>query len=166
MDETKKELTSVGAEMNSVAEPESSTNDNDNINQPAHFVKRGTRGEQLRGLRLFHDIPAADMVAKVQDLYPKYDKYMQSKAENSDMYGVEICADALRLLWKEYDPEGYEQYRRKKDGHKLQNRVQCCLDDETFKRLIAKSRADGFKTVNDCLVDLIKAYTANSDWDV
>ena len=165
MDEIKKELTSVGAEMNSVAEPESSTKSNDNINHPAHFVKRGTRGEQLRGLRLFLGIPAADMVAKVQGIYPKYDKYIQSKAESSGMYGVEICSDALRLLWKEYDPEGYEQYRRKKDGHKFTNRVQCRLDDETFKFFVAKSRADGFKNINDCLVDLIKAYTARSDSD-
>lgn len=166
MDEIKKELTSVGAEMNSEAEPESSTKTTDNINQDAHFVKRGTRGEQLRGLRLFFDIPAADMVQKVQELYPKYDKYLQSKAENSDMYGVEICSDALRALWKEYDPVGYEQYRRKKDGHRFQNRVQCRLDDETFKLFVAKSRADGFSSLNDCLVDLIKAYTVKSDWDV
>lgn len=43
--------------------------------------------EELRELRLSKQIPAKDMVAVVQAIYPKYDKTVQSKCENGDAYG-------------------------------------------------------------------------------
>lgn len=42
--------------------------------------------EELRELRLSKQIPAKDMVAVVQAIYPKYDKTVQSKCENGDAY--------------------------------------------------------------------------------
>lgn len=120
----------------------------------------------LRDLRLKFSIPSQDMVDVVRTLYPKYDKPLQSKCEAPDVYGVELRRDARKALYMKYDPEGWAKYKRRIDGHKLQNRVQCRLDDETFRRFVAKYRADGFKTAQDCLVDLIKAYTVQSDWDV
>ena len=42
---------------------------------------------ELRSLRIELGLPARDMVAVVQGLYPKYDKTMQSKCENGDDYG-------------------------------------------------------------------------------
>lgn len=41
---------------------------------------------ELRSLRVDLGLPAKDMVAVVQELYPKYDKTMQSKCENGDDY--------------------------------------------------------------------------------
>lgn len=41
---------------------------------------------ELRSLRIELGLPARDMVAVVQGLYPKYDKTMQSKCENGDDY--------------------------------------------------------------------------------
>ena len=52
--------------------------------------------EELRALRLSKQIPAKDMVAVVQAIYPKYDKTVQSKCENGDAYGVSLRPDALR----------------------------------------------------------------------
>ena len=46
--------------------------------------------EELRELRLSKQIPAKDMVAVVQAIYPKYDKTVQSKCENGDAYGVSL----------------------------------------------------------------------------
>ena len=46
--------------------------------------------EELRELRVTKQIPAKDMVAVVQTLYPKYDKTVQSKCENGEAYGVTI----------------------------------------------------------------------------
>ena len=40
--------------------------------------------EELRELRIEKQIPAKEMVAVVQTLYPKYDKTVQSKCENGD----------------------------------------------------------------------------------
>ena len=42
--------------------------------------------EELRELRISKQIPAKDMVAVVQKLYPKFDKTVQSKCENGDAY--------------------------------------------------------------------------------
>lgn len=42
--------------------------------------------EELRELRIEKQIPAKEMVAVVQTLYPKYDKTVQSKCENGDTY--------------------------------------------------------------------------------
>lgn len=42
--------------------------------------------EELRELRLSKSIPAKDMVAVVQQIYPKYDKTVQSKCENGEVY--------------------------------------------------------------------------------
>lgn len=44
---------------------------------------------ELRCLRVDLGLPAKDMVAIVQTLYPKFDKTMQSKCERGDEYGVE-----------------------------------------------------------------------------
>lgn len=46
--------------------------------------------EELRELRLSKQIPAKDMVAVVQAIYPKYDKTVQSKCENGEAYGVSL----------------------------------------------------------------------------
>lgn len=51
--------------------------------------------EELRELRLSKQIPAKDMVAVVQAIYPKYDKTVQSKCENGDAYGVSLRPDAM-----------------------------------------------------------------------
>ena len=54
--------------------------------------------EELRELRVTKQIPAKDMVAVVQTLYPKYYKTVQSKCENGEAYGVTIRPDAMHAL--------------------------------------------------------------------
>lgn len=119
----------------------------------------------LRDLRLKFSIPSQDMVDVVRAIYPKYDKPLQSKCEAPEVYGIELRRDARKALFQKYDPEGWEKHKRHTDGHRFKNRVQCRLDDETYRHFVAKYRADGFKTAQDCLVDLIRAYTVQSDWD-
>lgn len=53
---------------------------------------------ELRSLRVDLGLPAKDMVAVVQELYPKYDKTMRSKCENGDDYGISIRPDAMKAL--------------------------------------------------------------------
>lgn len=55
---------------------------------------------ELRALRIDLGLPAKDMVAVVQGLYPKYDKTMQSKCENGDDYGISIRPDAMKALYE------------------------------------------------------------------
>ena len=61
--------------------------------------------EELRELRLSKQIPAKDMVAVVQAIYPKYDKTVQSKCENGDAYGVSLRPDAMAALYSHFAPE-------------------------------------------------------------
>ena len=61
--------------------------------------------EELRELRLSKQIPAKDMVAVVQAIYPKYDKTVQSKCENGDAYGVSLRPDAMAALYAHFAPE-------------------------------------------------------------
>lgn len=71
--------------------------------------------EELRELRLSKQIPAKDMVAVVQALYPKYDKTVQSKCENGDAYGVSLRPDAMAALYSHFAPGAG---REPQDGQK------------------------------------------------
>lgn len=62
--------------------------------------------EELRELRLSKQIPAKDMVAVVQQIYPKYDKTVQSKCENGEVYGVSLRPDAMAALYAHFAPGG------------------------------------------------------------
>ena len=80
--------------------------------------------EELRELRLSKQIPAKDMVAVVQQIYPKYDKTVQSKCENGEVYGVSLRSDAMAALYAHFAPEVVEQRKAaKKDAHRLTCRI-------------------------------------------
>ena len=96
--------------------------------------------EELRELRLSKQIPAKDMVAVVQAIYPKYDKTVQSKCENGDAYGVSLRPDAMAALYAHFAPELAEGRKAvKKDAHRLTCRISARLetaDYEALQRLI------------------------------
>ena len=96
-------------------------------------------------------LPAKDMVAVVQELYPKYDKTMQSKCENGDDYGISIRPDAMKALYAKFAPNGTKTSRRKKDRHRLANRV--------------SRRLDGYSTAQELLADLVRRYLLGGDLD-
>lgn len=111
----------------------------------------------LQSLRLSHSIPARDMAETVQQIYPRFDRYLLSKCEASEVYGVQIKTDALKALYQKYAPGEWEK-RKRRDGHKNQCRIYCRMDEATYKSLIAQIRQDGFKTVQDWMLDQIQAY--------
>lgn len=159
---------STGMDVTPTNEPnalQANGSDARTVSQKNDVVKWRKRSDQLRYLHFSRQISSKDMIEDIKNVHPKFDKTCLSKAENSDVYGLEICPEALKLLWNKYAPDEYQKMRRRKDGHKYANRVQCRLDDDTFKLFVAKSRADGFKTINDCLVEMIKAYTKSGDSD-
>lgn len=112
----------------------------------------------LQTLRLSHKIPARDMAETVQKIYPRFDRYLLSKCEADSVYGVQIKADALKALYQKFAPGEWEKRKRRTDGHKNASRVYCRMDEATYKRLIAKLRADGYKTVQAWVMDQILAY--------
>ena len=112
----------------------------------------------LQALRLSHSIPARDMAETVQKIYPRFDRYLLSKCEADRVYGVQIKTDALKALYQKYAPGEWEKRKRRTDGHKNQSRIYCRMDEATYKRLIAQIRQDGFKTVQDWMLDQVLAY--------
>ncbi len=81
--------------------------------------------EELRELRISRQLPAREMVSVVKEIYPKYDKTMQSKCERGDEYGIRIRQDALEALYAKFDPEKLKKDKKKEDGHRLKCRISC-----------------------------------------
>jgi len=111
----------------------------------------------LRELRISRQLPAKDMVSVVRDLYPKYDKTMQSKCERGNEYGIQIKQDAMNALLAKFAPELLNA-KKKKDGHRLTCRISCRLEDEEYKTLKKYVKAEGFDTMQAWLTHKVRQY--------
>ena len=117
--------------------------------------------EELRELRVTKQIPAKDMIAVVQSLYPKYDKTVQSKCENGEAYGVTIRPDAMKALYERFAPERLEPPKRTRHGqHRLTCRISCRLEDEDYAALQQLIEASGCATVQDWLTGIVRKLIA------
>lgn len=117
--------------------------------------------EELRELRLAKQIPAKDMVAVVQTLYPKYDKTVQSKCENGEAYGVSLRPDALAALYDHFAPElAQARAAAKRDRHRLTCRISARLETADYELLQQLITAEGYATTQDWLTATVRAYIA------
>lgn len=110
----------------------------------------------LRELRESRGIPAKDVVSLVQTMYPKYDKTLESKVESND-YGITLVCDAMDEVIREFAPDLLPP-KKERWTHRLKNRVQCRLDDETYERLMATVYNEGFPTMQSWLSYRITSY--------
>lgn len=118
--------------------------------------------DELRELRLGKKLPAKEIVAVVQRMYPSFDKTMLSKSENGDKYGVSIRRDALNALIDEFAPEERKAIEHQRNGrHKLTRRISCRLPDDVADELLQQIQADGYKTTQDWLDGVVKKYLAS-----
>lgn len=121
----------------------------------------------LRELRLRMGIPVADMVAVVRQIYPGYDKALQSKCEHGDRCGVNLRTDAMDALYAAFDPNRTTAPgRRKKDAHRLPCAVKARLDQTSYAALQQAIRANGYTTMQDWLANQVRAYIVRSSADV
>lgn len=118
--------------------------------------------EPLRELRISKAISANEMVEVVRELFPKYDKTLQSKCERSSEYGVRIRPEAMDALVAKYAPEQLEEIKRKRrGGHYLKCRVTCRLEDAEYAEFVKLVHEDGFDTIQAWLAfDIRKHLTA------
>lgn len=117
--------------------------------------------DELRELRLSKQIPAKDMVAVVQQLYPKYDKTVQSKCENGEAYGVSLRPDAMAALYNRFAPElAQARTAAKKDTHRLTCRISARLETADYEALQQLVEAEGYATMQDWLTATVRAYIA------
>lgn len=119
--------------------------------------------KELRELRLSKQIPAKDMVAVVQSLYPKYDKTVQSKCENGEAYGVDIRPDAMTALYERFAPERLEPPRKTRHGqHRLTCRISARLETADYEALQQLILAAGYATTQDWLSAIVRRYIAEA----
>ena len=117
----------------------------------------------LKELRLKKQIPAKEMVAVVREIYPKYDKTVQSKCENGEIYGVSLRPDAMAALYAHFAPEVVEQRKAaKKDAHRLTCRISARLETADYEALQQLIAADGYATTQDWLTAIVRRYIAKA----
>lgn len=117
----------------------------------------------LRELRISKSIPAKDMVAVVQRLYPKYDKTVQSKCENGEAYGVALRPDAMSALYEKFAPELLSERKApKKDTHRLTCRISARLETADYEALQQLIEAEGYATTQDWLTATVRRYIAKA----
>jgi len=113
---------------------------------------------ELRELRLALQIPAKDIVAVIQELYPKYDKTMLSKCEHGEAYGVAIQPRALDALYEKFAPGLKEKQKRRRDGHRRTCRISCRLDDDDYASLKQCIAEEGFEDMQSWLTAMVRDY--------
>ena len=121
----------------------------------------GSSGNRLKDLRVSHAIAARDMAETVQDLYPRFDRYLLSKCEAADQYGVELRKDALKRLYMTYAPKEWKKIqRRHTDRHRFPRSIRCRLDEHTYQALLSLIHENGFNTVQDWLESTVRVILA------
>lgn len=115
--------------------------------------------DKLRELRLAKQIPAKEMVAVVQELYPKYDKTVQSKCENGEVYGVSLRPDAMAALYARFAPElATARKAPKKDNRHLTCRISARLEDADYAALQRLVATEGYASMQDLLTNIVRRY--------
>ena len=118
-----------------------------------------SKSNPLRYFRVSQNIQAKDIVDTVRELYPKYDKVLQSKCERGEEYGIDLKMKAFDALLEKYAPDMLEIERHRRDGrHRLKCKVMCRLEDYEYHELHRRIRADGFSTMQAWLTFVIREY--------
>lgn len=97
------------------------------------------------------DKTAKEVVQIVKTIYPRYDKQLQSKVEHGELYGIELRADALRLL---ADPAP----KKSRDAHKMSRRISARLPEKMHDKLLATIKGKGFESVQSWLTYIVTDY--------
>lgn len=117
-----------------------------------------------------HDtgVTRREIVDAVRVKYPKFDKYLESKVEHPEAYGIRLCKGAEDILEglaaavKDQTVNEKTEANRKKDaGRKLKNRIQCRLSDKDFKALKRYMDNHHFDTLQDCVTHILLAHITN-----
>lgn len=115
-------------------------------------------GNHQRDLRLHSGLRMDSLAEIVKEVHPNFDKSLLSKCENPEKYGVKLDYQTFKHLYQSADPEGWEKYKRRTDGHLMTCRIYGRLPDSVYHRLIEKIHRDGYKTVQQWILDHVLAY--------
>ena len=106
----------------------------------------------LKRLRKESGASGKDLVSVVRELYPKYDKALQSKCEHGDEYGIELRKDAKEALVARFLPGQVDNQLQaetaaaaspKRDRHRLKNSIRCRLPAALYGPFVLGLKEDG-----------------------
>lgn len=97
-----------------------------------------------------------EVVTVISEQYPGYDKYLNSKVENPERYGIRLVNDAEAILEQAFLKTA--PAARKPDKRRLPQRIQCRLSKGQFERLQQALKRDGYDTVQAGITAIITQY--------
>ena len=102
-----------------------------------------------------------DIIDVVQESAPGFDKYLLSKVERPEKYGIRLLNDIEQTLVEAFPQTAPEP--RKPDRRKNPCRLYCRVGKRMYGQLQRALQADGFKTTQDGLVYIISKYLEGRD---
>ena len=106
----------------------------------------------LKAYRIQHGIQAQEIVSVLREIYPGYDKTIQSKVENSDKYGISLTPAAKKAIRQKFSPNDHH------GQHRLTKRISARLTDSKYQDLMNAIDIDGFVTVQEWLTYIVDDY--------
>lgn len=116
---------------------------------------------QVKAFREERGITCGQIVGVVREQYPKYDKYLHSKVERPEEYGVRLVNGAERLLEEAFAKTAPTPDKR--DRRRLPARIQCRLSKTEYGRLQQALKRAGFDTIQAGLAYIINCYLEQED---
>ena len=109
----------------------------------------------LRALRAERHIPVADIVEVVASIYPRFDRYLLSKVEHGEVYGIRLRTDAQHELMTHFRVTQENGSRPpRKPRRSKPKRITCRLTDEAYGALQRELERTGL-TMQSYLENLI-----------
>lgn len=116
---------------------------------------------QIKEFRESRKLSQRDIIDVVQESAPGFDKYLLSKVERPEKYGIRLLNGIEKNLLEAY-PQTAPQ-PRKPDRRKNPCRLYCRVGKRMYGQLQRAFQADGFKTTQEGLVYIISKYLEGRD---
>lgn len=116
---------------------------------------------QMKEFREGRNLSQRDIIDVVQESAPGFDKYLLSKVERPEKYGIRLLNEIEQTLVEAFPQTAPEP--RKPDRRKNPCRLYCRVGKRMYGQLQRALQADGFKTTQDGLVYIISKYLEGKD---
>ena len=116
---------------------------------------------QMKEFREGRNLSQRDIIDVVQESAPGFDKYLLSKVERPEKYGIRLLNEIEQTLVEAFPQTAPEP--RKPDRRKNPCRLYCRVGKRMYGQLQRALQADGFKTTQDGLVYIISKYLEERD---
>ncbi len=86
----------------------------------------------IRALRSERHIPVGDIVEVVASVYPRFDRYLLSKVEHGEEYGIRLRADAWHTLMDHFKETQDGSKAKRTPNRTKPKRISCRLTDKAY----------------------------------